>query len=57
MATEILAIFVRSMSFPRKNVTPADVSRGESGLRESLPPKRAGFRLALRLAGMTEVGA
>ena len=45
----------RSPSFPRKNVTPADSKPGGNpdGLC-SLPPKRTGFRLALRLAGMTE---
>src|SRR5262245_18980326 len=40
-------------SFPRKNVTPAVVSRGGNPDDLRLPRFRAGFRLALRLAGMT----
>ena len=45
-------------SFPRKNVTPVKTGAGSQPIfpRDARPPKRAGFRLALRLAGMTVSG-
>jgi hypothetical protein len=46
-----LSVFVRSNVIPAK----AGIQTFVTGMLG--PPKRAGFRLALRLAGMTDVGA